>query len=105
MPKSKYQLSITSDREGYVSKICSEEVGLLAMELGAGRKTKDSIIDLSVGIVLKKKIGDKVEKGEELATIYCNNEKDGSSVLNKLKDVIVVSDVYEQYKLIYEVVK
>lgn len=102
MPKSKYQLSITSDREGYVSKICSEEVGLLAMELGAGRKTKDSIIDLSVGIVLKKKIGDKVEKGEELATIYCNNEKDGSSVLNKLKDVIVVSDVYEQYKLIYE---
>lgn len=105
MTKSKYQLSITSDREGYVSKICSEEVGLLAMELGAGRKTKDSIIDLSVGIVLKKKIGDKVEKGEELATIYCNNEKDGSSVLNKLKDVIVVSDVYEQYKLIYEVVK
>ena len=105
MPKSKYQLSITSDREGYVSKICSEEVGLLAMELGAGRKTKDSIIDLSVGIVLKKKIGDKVEKGEELATSYCNNEKDGSSVLNKLKDVIVVSDVYEQYKLIYEVVK
>lgn len=105
MPKSKYQLSITSDREGYVSKICSEEVGLLAMELGAGRKTKESIIDLSVGIVLKKKIGDKVEKGEELATIYCNNEKDGSSVLNKLKDVIVVSDVYEQYKLIYEVVK
>ena len=105
MPKSKYQLSITSDREGYVSKICSEEVGLLAMELGAGRKTKDSIIDLSVGIVLKKKIGDKVEKGEELATIYCNNEKDGSSVLNKLKDVIVVSDVYEEYKLIYEVVK
>lgn len=105
MPKSKFKLTMNSDKEGYISKILSEDVGLLAMELGAGRKTKDSKIDLSVGIVLKKKIGDKVKKGDELATIYCNNEEDGKSVLSKLKDVIFISDVYEEYKLIYEIVK
>ncbi|CDM68590.1 Pyrimidine-nucleoside phosphorylase [Clostridium bornimense] len=105
LPKSKFKLIINSDREGYISKILSEDVGLLAMELGAGRKTKDSKIDLAVGIVLKKKIGDKVKKGEELATIYCNSEEAGKSVLSKLKDVIIISDVYEEYKLIYEIVK
>ena len=105
MPKSKFTFTINSDKEGYISKILSEDVGLLAMELGAGRKTKDSEIDLSVGIVLKKKIGDKVKKGDELATIYYNDEKCGKSVLNKLKDVIIISDAYEEYKLIYEIIK
>ena len=59
--------------EGYVSKILAEEIGLACLALGGGRTTKDSVIDLSVGILLNKKRGDMVKVGDTLATIYANH--------------------------------
>ena len=68
---------VKSTNEGFVQEINAEEIGKLSCELGAGRKTKNDKIDLQVGIVLNKKIGDFVSKGEKLATIYANDiEKD-----------------------------
>ena len=62
-----------SNNEGYVEQINAEKIGKLSCNLGAGRKSKKDKIDLSVGIVLNKKIGDFVNRGDKLATIYANN--------------------------------
>ncbi|SEW20750.1 pyrimidine-nucleoside phosphorylase [[Clostridium] fimetarium] len=64
---------ITSSEEGYVEHIESEEIGIVSMLLGGGRETKESKIDLAVGLVLHKKVGDKVNIGDSIATIYAND--------------------------------
>lgn len=73
LPAANMQLSVTASGEGYVHRILAEDVGIACMTLGGGRETKDSEIDLSVGIVLKKKNGDAVKSGDTLAVIYGNN--------------------------------
>ncbi|WP_141395195.1 MULTISPECIES: pyrimidine-nucleoside phosphorylase [Bacillus] len=74
LPQAKYVVELEALEEGTVSEIVADSLGTAAMLLGAGRATKDSVIDLAVGIVLRKKIGDKVAKGESLATIHSNQE-------------------------------
>jgi pyrimidine-nucleoside phosphorylase len=75
LPQAKYQIELEAKEDGYVSEIVADEVGTAAMLLGAGRATKESAIDLSVGLVLRKKVGDAVKKGESLVTIYSNTEQ------------------------------
>ena len=55
LPKAKYVVEVKSDRAGYVTKIDAQKMGITAMELGAGRATKEDVIDLAVGLVLSKK--------------------------------------------------
>jgi pyrimidine-nucleoside phosphorylase len=74
LPQAKFKIELEAKEEGYVSEIVADEIGTAAMLLGAGRATKESEIDLAVGLVLRKKIGDKVEKGESLLTIHSNFE-------------------------------
>lgn len=64
---------VLADSDGYVSYIHTDEVGMTSLILGGGRVTKDSVIDLSVGIQIHKKLGDEVRKGESLATLYAND--------------------------------
>lgn len=90
MPQAQYIYELEAKEAGYVSEIVADEVGTAAMLLGAGRATKESIIDLAVGLVLRKKIGDKVEKGESLVTIYSNFEN-VKEVKDKLYENIKVS--------------
>jgi len=59
--------------EGFIEGIQAEEIGIAAMLLGAGRETKESVIDLAVGIQLSKKVGDAVAKGETLAVLHVND--------------------------------
>ena len=73
-PVSKHVLPVCAEKEGYVSKIDSLTIGVSSMQLGGGRATMDDVIDMSAGIVLNKKIGDRVEKGELLATCYTSKE-------------------------------
>lgn len=75
LPKASYKEEILSVEEGYVSRIICDEIGICSLMLGGGRETKESIIDLSVGLVLKKKVGDYVKKGEPLAVIYANDKE------------------------------
>ena len=73
LPDAKVKLEVPSEVSGYIGRILAEHVGLVSMHLGGGRATKDSEIDLSVGVILHKKVGDKVEKGESLATIHASS--------------------------------
>lgn len=74
LPQAKYQWKLEAPEDGYVAEIAADEVGTAAMLLGAGRATKEATIDLSVGLVLHKKVGDAVKKGEPLVTIHSNTE-------------------------------
>lgn len=69
---SKNIVEVKAEKEGYCHEITAIQIGLAAMHLGAGRATKEDSIDYTAGIVLNKKVGDKVLKGETLATIYTN---------------------------------
>lgn len=105
LPQAKYQFELEAKDDGYVSEIIADSVGTAAMLLGAGRATKDSVIDLAVGLVLNKKIGDKVKKGESLVTIHSNQE-DVQDVRNKLYNSISIStNEVEEPKLIYATVE
>ncbi|MBO5324588.1 MAG: thymidine phosphorylase, partial [Lachnospiraceae bacterium] len=73
LPKAQYVEEIISEEEGYISGIVCDEIGICSLILGGGRETKESEIDLSVGLVLRKKKGDYVKKGESLATIHAND--------------------------------
>lgn len=85
LPLAPVRYSVKSEAEGYISKMSAEEIGLVSMHLGGGRKTKDDIIDLSVGIELKKKVGDPVAAGEEIAVIHA---KDLNSAKAAAEDLI-----------------
>lgn len=67
------QEEIPAPQAGYIQKIVCDEIGICSLILGGGRETKESDIDLSVGLMLHKKVGDRVEAGESLATIYANH--------------------------------
>ncbi|CAD2071908.1 pyrimidine-nucleoside phosphorylase [Jeotgalicoccus coquinae] len=74
LPQAEYHCDVTSDEEGYVEVIDAENIGVAASLLGAGRQTKEDQIDLAVGIVLEKKVGDYVNKGDVIAKIASNTE-------------------------------
>ena len=74
LPQCRATLEVTSESSGYVTAIDALEVGLASKILGAGRKTKDETIDCSIGVYLKKKIGDKVQSGESLALFYSDGD-------------------------------
>lgn len=75
LPRSRYTTVLTSPKDGYIGHITCDEVGVCSLILGGGRETKESEIDLSVGIVLKKKTGDPVKENDVLAEIHYNDEQ------------------------------
>jgi pyrimidine-nucleoside phosphorylase len=74
LPQPKLKLEVMAEGSGCVQEIDALEIGLASMILGAGRKTKDEPIDHSIGITLKKKVGDKVKEGEPLALFYSDGD-------------------------------
>ncbi|GMB07774.1 pyrimidine-nucleoside phosphorylase [Thermolongibacillus altinsuensis] len=102
LPQAKYVIELEAKEDGYVSEIVADAVGTAAMWLGAGRATKESTIDLAVGLVLRKKVGDAVKKGESLVTIYSNSEQI-DHVKQKLYENIKISSTPVQAPtLIYD---
>ena len=75
------------------------------MELGAGRATKESIIDLAVGIVLQKKRGDKVNEGDIIAYIHADDEEKGNKAIDGILANYEISDSVKDIPLIYDIVK
>ncbi|WP_299738127.1 pyrimidine-nucleoside phosphorylase [Rossellomorea sp. y25] len=90
LPQAQYKIELEAKEDGYVSEIVADAVGTAAMWLGAGRATKDSVIDLAVGLELRKKIGDSVKAGDSLVTIY-SNEENIENVKDKLYESIKVT--------------
>lgn len=103
-PQAKYMIEVPAKEAGYVAKIEADDIGTAAMLLGAGRATKESEIDLAVGLVLRKKVGDQVRKGESLVTIYANTEH-VDAVLQKIYEHIHLSQQPVQApKLIQDII-
>lgn len=94
LPKAKNIVDIVSTKEGYVHGIDAEEIGRAALVIGAGRETKESSIDYSVGIILVKKVGDKVTKGDIIAKVHVND----MSKLEECKEKL-----FEAYDLSMEI--
>lgn len=104
--KARYIKEVLAPKDGYITKINAEAIGLIAMELGAGRATKDSEIDLSVGLVLNKKRGEKVNKGEVIAFIHSNNENNIEKAYNDIIQNISISESYDnKIPLIYDIIE
>lgn len=85
LPTAKKVMPLVSDRDGHVAGIECEEVGLAAMMLGAGRETKESKIDMAVGLELIKHVGDPVRKGEALAQVHVDPDRDNTKALERLR--------------------
>lgn len=98
-------MKITSKKTGYVQSLEAKNLGIVSMKLGGGRMTKDEDVDHAVGLVLNKKIGDHVEIGETLLTVYARNEL-SQELLNEIyQSYTIVDEFVEKPILIEEIMK
>lgn len=105
LPKASTVIEVIANEEGYVHKIEAEKIGISAMLLGAGRETKESIIDLAVGIELRKKVGNYVTLGEPIAILHVNNQNHLDEVRrNVISSFTINKNKVEARKLIYGIV-
>lgn len=105
LPEANHIVEIKSDKTGFIDKIEAEAVGVSAMVLGAGRETKEDKLDLSAGIILKKKVGDFVNEGDTLAVMHFNRENKFEDAKRRFKNAYIISEEKaESKKLIYGVV-
>ncbi len=104
-PKSVYEHKIIASRDGYISAMDAEAIGICAMELGAGRKTKEDEIDYSAGIMLNKKTGDKIAVGDIIATLHTNRPETLSNAEAVFNNSLSFSDIQtEKTKLIHKII-
>jgi pyrimidine-nucleoside phosphorylase len=103
LPQAAYQIEVPAKTDGVVAEMIADEIGTAAMWLGAGRATKESEIDLAVGLVMNKKIGDPVKAGESLVTIHANREN-VDDVIEKLYASIRIDKQAKAPVLIYDIV-
>ena len=90
--KAKYKMPVEAVKTGYVQKLNAEDVGKIAMHLGAGRMKKEDNIDYAVGIELLKKVGCQVEQGETIAYIYADDEQKGREAVEKLQQTYEIGE-------------
>jgi pyrimidine-nucleoside phosphorylase len=102
--QAKYEINVLATKSGYVSKIDALTVGNASCILGAGREKLTDSVDHAVGIVLAKKVGDKVSNGDVLATIYANKENVDTEI-KMLKDAFIIENEAKEMKLILKIVK
>lgn len=104
LPSASYVVEVEAAEEGYVSGIEANEIGIATCMLGAGRVTMESEIDHAAGIVLHKKAGDRVKKGERIATIHSNKKETGGIIEKVRKAYRFSARPAEKKPLIYEVI-
>ena len=92
LPKAKTLIDIKADRAGYISSMVTSDIGNAAKLLGAGRERKTDALDLSVGIVMKVRVGDRVKKGDVLCTLHAGEKSDRTGAYNLMKRSITISD-------------
>lgn len=92
LPKASMVVPVCADRDGFVGQIACEDVGICSLLLGGGRETKESKIDLSVGILLEKKKGDAVKKGDVLGYLHANDEQRLEAAKDKFLNAYAITD-------------
>ena len=105
-PKAQYKEDIIAENDCYISYMNAEEIGISSVILGAGREKKDDIIDMTAGIILNKKTGDIIKKGDIIAILYTNTESTIKSAKEKFLSAIEFSEEKpKEIPLIYEIVR
>ncbi len=102
--KAKVEKEVASISEGYIQEINAEEVGKIACNLGAGRKTKKDKIELNVGLILNKKTGDYVKIGDKLVTIYASNEEKAKQAEEELIKIFKIGEKKVTEKTIIDII-
>lgn len=102
--KAKLKKEIFAEKDGYISKMNAEKIGIIACILGAGREKKDDKIDFSAGIILNKKTGDFVKKGEKLCTLFTNKPETFKKV-NYFDAIEISENEPEKTPLVYKIVR
>lgn len=92
LPRASIVKAVKAPASGWISRIVCDEVGICSLILGGGRETKESVIDLSVGLVLRKKTGDHVEAGEILAELHANDETKAAEAERRFLSACVIED-------------
>jgi pyrimidine-nucleoside phosphorylase len=95
-PLAKHIVEVKASKPGYIKHIVALEIGESAMRLGAGRETFDDVIDMSAGIVLNKKVGDKVAKGDVLCVVHTNKDE-FASILKDIENAFTIVDGFVEY--------
>ncbi|MFF2875171.1 pyrimidine-nucleoside phosphorylase [Gottfriedia sp. NPDC057991] len=104
LPQAKFVQEVVAQQDGFVSQIVADAVGTAAMKLGAGRATKESVIDLAVGLILNKKVGESVKKGDSLVTVYSNTDDINEVEKDLLENIIITSKKAEEPTLVYDLI-
>lgn len=92
LPHADYSEILYAERQGFLQAIGTEALGMIAVKLGAGRQTKDDLVDYGAGLLISKELGDKVEVGEILCRVFASDEKKIKDVIHDLRDVFTISD-------------
>lgn len=103
MPQARYHIPIIAGKEGVVTAMTSDKLGLASMMLGGGRATKDDVLDYAVGLTLNKKVGDSVAKGETLLTVHSNRE-DIADVERLIRNNITIGKEAQPITLIHDII-
>jgi pyrimidine-nucleoside phosphorylase len=98
LPRTAHHVEVPSSRTGYVAAIACEQIGTACVILGGGRERKEDAIDPAVGIVVHKKIGDKVSMGEPLCTIHCQSDGQAARTTAMLEQSYRIADESPAHK-------
>ena len=98
LPSTDRRLEVPSPQAGYVTAIACEQVGTACVVLGGGRERKEDSVDPAVGIVIHKKLGDRVSVGESLCTIHCHSDTQGSRAKALLEESYQIAAAAPAYK-------
>lgn len=104
MPHAKYQIEYPAQKGGVIAKLTADEIGMASMLMGGGRQKAEDQLDYAVGIELHKKIGDSVQKGESIMTIWSNRE-DIDDVKELLDQAVAIKESAQQPTLIHETIE
>ena len=92
LPQARHQITVASSASGFVEFIQCEQVGIASLVLGGGREKKEDVIDPAVGLILHKKVGDAIQKGEAFCTIHYNSDTRLDSAQNLLQRAYRIAD-------------
>lgn len=105
--KASNSLEVFSEEDGFVESISCEETGMISLKLGAGRKSKEASIDPTAGIIFDKKVGDPVQKGERLGTLYTSTECEFTALGEEFRSLFCVKPSLSEKnkKIIKKIIK
>ena len=104
LPQAEFVIELPSKESGYISEMVADQLGIAAMLLGAGRRTKEDTIDYSVGLMLHKKVGDSVTAGEPLVTVYANSQAIDDVKTKIYENIFITKEKVAEPTLIHQII-